>query len=199
MASKLQFYNMALTNIGMKKIFSTTSATSNPSLEACDLHYLEAITDTYSEYSWSFATVKEQFPVASVDVVGWDYVYPYPPKAASVNAVFSEANVDYKDEQEFEVVFIPSAGKKFVCSDEAEAYIEYTYIVEDTTIFSSKFIAAGAFKLAALIAPALTGDPALAQKMSEYAAVAISEAKRVNFTEKIKRPKRSNAIVDSRG
>ena len=64
----------------MKKLFNTTE--SNPSLEACELFWLEALKDVYSEYAWSFATVKDQFASPSTTVVGWDYVYTYPPKAA---------------------------------------------------------------------------------------------------------------------
>lgn len=197
MASRLQIYNMALSHIGMKKIYSTS--TQNPSLVACDLHYPEALEDTYSEYSWSFATVKEQFASPSIDIVGWDYVYTYPPKAAIVNAVFSAANVDYKDEQEFEVVFVPGSNKKVICSNEPDAYIEYTYIVEDTTLFSPKFVLALSFKLAALIAFSLTADASKSDEMRNAAAGVIAEAKRINFKEKIKRPEQSNKIVDARG
>lgn len=196
MASKLQVYNMALGNLGMQKIYSTDL--TNPSAKACDLYWDQAIEDTFSEHAWGFATVKEQFALVSVDVVGWEYVYAYPPKAAIVHNVFSEANVDYKEEQEFETVFIPDSNKKVICSNEAEAYIEYTYIVQDTTLYSPKFVVAAAFKLAALMAQTLTSDPNIAGAMQQNAGMIVAEAKRLNAKEKLKKANHTNKIVDAR-
>lgn len=197
MASKIQIYNLALSHIGMRKLFDTT--TQNPSLEACELHYPTALEDTYAEHSWSFATVKSKFAQVSADVVGWEYVYAYPPKAAVVNYVFSAANVKFKAEQDFEIVFLPESNKKVVCSNEPEAYQEYVHMVEDTTLFSPKFVLATSFKLAALIAPSLIADPEKAELMRASARGIINEAKRINFGEKEKRPEQTNEIVESRG
>lgn len=197
MASKIQIYNMALSNLGMAKIFSTDI--NDPRMKACELYYYEALIDTYAEHAWSFATVTEQFALVSATVVGWTYVYAYPPKAAIVHNVFSEGNVDFKEEKEFEIQFLPAQNKKVVCSNESEAYIDYTYIVEDTTIFSPKFVVALAFKLAAFMSQTLTTDPGVTQAMQHNANIIIDEAKRLNSKEKIKRPKQTNTIVESRG
>lgn len=198
--SKIQIYNFALVNLGMGKIFSTD--TSDPRLIACELFYPQALEDTYAEGTWSFATVKEQLALVSTTddagVVGWDYVYAYPPKAAKVDYVFSEANVDYREEQDFEIVFLADQNKKVVCSNEASAYQEYTYIVEDTTIFSAKFVVALSFKLAALIAQTLTTDPGIVQAMQQNASMIIQEAKRLDFKNKPKEKKQTNKIVNSR-
>ncbi len=194
--SKLQIWNMGLSHLGMPKIFSTDL--DNPSAIACDLYWLPALDDAFSELSWAFATVKEQFALVSETVVGWDYVYAYPPKAAGVHNVFSEANVMYKEEQEFETVFLPSSNKKVICSNEPEAWQEYTYVVLDTTIYSPKFVIAASFKLAALMAQSLTSDPGAGGAMQQNAGIIVSEAKRINAKEKIKRAQQTNPIVEAR-
>ena len=197
MASKIQIYNMALSHLGMQKIFDTTS--DDPRQNACNLYWYEALLDTYSELGWTFATVKEQFALVSgVTVPGWDYIYAYPPKASVVRYVYSEGNVDYKEEQEYEVIFLPSLNKRVVCSNESEAYQEYTYIVEDTTLFSPKFVMAQSFKLAALMAQTLTNDPAIATNMRSNSNVIIDEAKRINAKEKIKKKKQTSELLNSR-
>lgn len=196
MASKIQIYNMALGNLGMQKIFSTD--TDDPRYKACELYYTEALNDTYSEYAWGFANVKEQFAIVSATVVGWTYVYAYPPNGARVNNVFSEGNVTYKEEQDFELVFLPDQNKKVICSDEDSAYQEYTYIVEDTTIFSPKFVVALAFKLSALMGQTLTTDAGIAQTMQQNAVMIINEAKRLDATEKPRTVKQTNTLANSR-
>ena len=187
---------MALGNLGMQKIFSTD--TSDPRYKACELFYPEALNDTYSEHAWGFANVKAQFAIVSATVVGWDYVYAYPPNGARVNNVFSEANVEYKEEQEFETVFLPDQNKKVICSNEVSAYQEYTYIVEDTTIFSPKFVVATAFKLSALMGQTLTTDAGIVQAMQQNAFAVIQEAKRLDATEKPRTVKQTNKLVDAR-
>lgn len=196
MDSKIQIYNMALGNLGMQKIFSTD--TDDPRYKACELFYTEALEDTYAEHAWGFANVKEQFALVTATVVGWSYVYAYPPKAAQVHNVFSAANVDYKEEQDFEVVFLPDQNKKVVCSNEQSAYQEYTYKVADTTLFSPKFVVALAFKLAALMAQTLTTDIGIVQAMQQNAALIIGEAKRLDSNEKPRQPKQTNKIVNAR-
>ncbi len=187
---------MALSHIGMKAL--TTTVGGNPRADACNLFYDEALKDTYREHGWAFATVKDQFAMPSVEVVGWNYVYAYPPKAAIVRYVFDESNVDLKYKQEFEVVYIPAQNKKVVCSDLAEAYIEYTYIVEDATIFDSKFTLALSYKLAAMMAQTLTTDTQVGPNAMQNFQMIVAEAKRINFQEKIKRPTTESEIVNVR-
>ena len=196
MASKIKIYNLSLGHLGMQKIFSTD--TEDPRMKACLLYYPEALEDTYAEYAWGFANVIEKFAIVSATVVGWNYVYAYPPKAARVHNVYSEANFEYKEEQNFDKVFLPSQNKTVIVSNEAEAYQEYTYMVEDTTIFSPKFVIALSFKLAALMAQTLTTDPNIAGAMQQNAMGIIDEAKRLDAKEKPKTTKQSNKIVLSR-
>lgn len=196
MASKIKIYNLSLGHLGMQKIFSTD--TEDPRMKACELYYPEALEDTYAEYAWGFANVIEQFAIVSATVVGWDYVYAYPPKAARVNNVFSEENSEYKEEKDFDKVFLPSQNKTVIVSNEQAAYQEYTYKVEDTTIFTPKFVMALSFKLAALMAQTLTTDPNIAGAMQQNSLSIIDEARRLDSKEKPKRTKQTNEIVQSR-
>lgn len=196
--STLQIWNLALNFLGMETL--TTSALTNPSAKACNLFFETCRDDVYSEYRAAFATVKEALVLVDDTVIGWDYVYQYPTKCARVWNVFNEGSVEYKEEQEFEVVYLSSQNKRVICSNLESAYAEYTYKVADVTMFDAKFVLALSYKLATAIAPALLG--ADSQKATEalnlYLSV-ISEAKRLNAQEKIKKPTFSSGTVDSRG
>lgn len=197
-ASTLQIWNLALNFLGMETL--TTAALTNPSAKTCNLFFEVCRDDVYSEFRAAFATVKEALVLVDDTVIGWYHVYQYPTKSARVWNVFNEGTVEYKEEQEFEAVYLSAQNKRVICSNLESAYAEYTYKVADVTMFDSKFVLALSYKLATAIAPALLGSDS--QKATEalnlYLAV-ISEAKRLNAQEKIKKPTFSSGTLDSRG
>ncbi len=197
--SKIDICNMSLAHLGMRGITSLTASTNNPSVIACNKFYDPSRDDVFSNYRWPFATVRGLLAESSSSVLGWDYVYAYPARAATVWAVFDEATVDNKEEQEFETIFIPSINAKVLCSNKATAYAEYTYIVEDTTIFSPNFILAFSYKLGAAMAITLTVNQELGLALATMYAGMISEAKRIGWSERIKIPSQTSSYKTARG
>lgn len=197
MAALLDIYNLALGHLAMNKVNSTTGV--DPSTVACNNNYVTCRDDVFSESRWPFATARAALTLSAVTVLGWTYVYVYPTTAARVWFVFDEATVDTKHEQEFEVIYDVATGARVICSELSTAYAEYTYKVTDTTIYNPKFVMALSYRLAAAMAHTLTGDPAKGEALMGIYNAMISEAKRLSFAERIKKPTQTSGYVNSRG
>lgn len=119
--------------------------------------------------------------------------------AATVWTVFNEATETKKDEQDFEVYLIPgSTDEKIIVSNLDDAYMEYTFIVNDTTLWDSKFVVALSYRLAAMMAHVLTGDAAKGKELMNVSIAYIAEAKRIAAIEKLKKPNQTSSYQNSR-
>lgn len=199
MSSKVDIANLALTHIGgaSRGIVSLTENT--PAAIACNSFFDSCRDDVFSESQWPFASVSQPLLTAPEVVLGWTYIYAYPPKAARVWNVYNEATVNKKHEQEFEVKFIAGVNRRVICSNNPSAYADYTFKVEDTTIYDPKFVMALSYRLAAAIAFTLTGSPEVGEKLMLIYNGMLSEAKRLSGSEKIKKPEQTSSSVNSRG
>jgi len=197
MSSKIDICNMALAHLGMKAITSITAP--NPASIACNEFFDPSRDDVFSESRWPFASASEPLVLSTETVLGWNYAYAYPVKAAAVWDVYNEGSVSDKEEQEFEVIFKPSSNLRIVCSDLQLAYADYTYILEDTGIYSPKFVMALSYRLAASMSHTLIGSAEVGLKLLDIYGAAISEAKRVSSREKKKKPRQTSSYQDSRG
>lgn len=195
--SKVSICNLALNHLSANTINSLSE--DSPSAVACNSFYDDSLNDVFSEFQWPFATVRETLVLSSAEVLGWDYVYQYPVKAAAVWSVFDEATVDKKHEQEFETFFIPSQNIRVIGSNLASAYAEYTYKVSDPTIYNAKFVIAFSYRLASAMAFSLTGSEKTGiDLLSVYNAI-LAEAKRMAYSERLKKPTQTSGYVTSRG
>ena len=197
--SQLGLYNLALQHLGMKKITSISG--TDPSTVACNNFYETCLNDAYSEHAWPFATAQATVNASSVTApLGWTYCYDYPTEnCAKVWLVFNEATYDKPDEQDFNTFYDPTTGTRIIASNLEEAYIEYTHIVSDPTLWDTKFYLAMSYKLAASMAHALTGDAQKGLALMQLYNGIIHEAKRVGSSEQRKKPVFSSAYQNSRG
>lgn len=201
MSTKLEIFNMALAHLGMKSVASTTG--TDPSTVAANAFYQPSLDDLFREARLPFCTLLAELTTSTATVVGYDYVYEYPTNAATVWSVFDEGTVDRREQQEFEVMLAlvgtASTETKVVCSNLADAYGEYTYKVTDTSLFDPKFTLAFSYRLASNMAHTLIGDVEKGLKLLEISNAILSEAKRINSVEKIKKPIQESGYVNSRG
>lgn len=118
---------------------------------------------------------------------------------ATVWHVFDESTADKKDEQDFAVFLIPgSTDRRIICTNLDDAYMEYTFIVNDTTLWDAKFVMAMGYRLAASAALLLPADPKKGEGlMNAYNAI-IAEAKRISATERIKKPSTTSGYQKAR-
>jgi len=197
---QLQIYNLALSHLGMSPLTALTG--TDPSTVACAAYFEPCRDDMFREHEWSFARVQAALVEYTGTVpLGWLYAYDYPTvNAATVWTVFNEGCADTKHEQDFSTFYIPTDAKKVIVSDLEDAYMEYTYIVEDIAIWDAKFFMALTYRLAASMAKVLTGDAdnrgaLLGQAYNSI----ISEAKRIGAMEDIKTPKQTSSYQNARG
>lgn len=192
---------MALAHLGMKSIGAISG--TDPSSVAANAFYQPSLDDLFREAKLPFCTIMAALTTSSATVVGYDYVYQYPTKAATIWSVFDEGTVDRREQQEFEVMLAlvgtAATETKVICSNLADAYAEYTYKITDTSLFDQKFTLAFSYRLASNMAHTLIGDVEKSLKLLEISNVILSEAKRINSVEKIKKPIQESSYVNSRG
>lgn len=188
---------MALTHLAMNPIVSVND--NNPAASCADIFWQNALDDTFSEHRWPFANTQEQLAELDKTIIGWDYVYAYPTKAACVFYVYDEGSWQKKEANEFEEFYLPAPdNKRVIATNIEQAYAEYTYKVTDTTLWNAKFVLSFSYKLAALMAHSLTGDKTMAAGINPLFKSSIDDAKRLTSQEKIKKPYRQSSAYDAR-
>lgn len=193
--------NIALSHIGQGEL-EDVETDVGPEADACRRYYSIARKDVLREHSWGFATSQiplvENPSVDEDDYPEWTYFYTYPSSCLTVWAVFNEATVQEKWEQEFEVIHNPTLGERIILTDQEDAFAEYSHDVQDVTLWDEKFVMAFTYRLAAMIAKQVTGDGEIANQMMVLSNAYISEAKRVGSSEKKKVVEHSSKYINAR-
>lgn len=199
MTSDVQIANLALSHLGNDTITSLTS--DHPSASTISLFWDLTRDDVLREHKWPFSTAIVTLASLDTDIPTWTYFYGYPSNCLKIWTVFNDATLDTKEEQDFEILFLPPSDNRLViCSNIEQAYAEYSYKVQDVTIWDPKFSMAFSYRLAANIAPRLCADDNKAKEMMNIYSAFMLETKRVSAGERSKkRPEISSGYVDSRG
>lgn len=192
MAADLTLVNLSLVTLG-QNVITQAQLTANaiPSAVAANLWFDTCRDEVLGANNWSFATVTETLTALDKEDSQWDYVYSYPASTLCVSSiwrVWNDATADTADQQEFAVKYIPTLGVTAVFTDLDEAIAEYTYKVEDTDLWTREFSMAFVYRLAAAMAISLTGAKDKGIEASVTYNNLISEAKRLSFSEKKKKP-----------
>jgi hypothetical protein len=96
-------------------------------------------------------------------------------------------------------VYQPSANRKLICSNLNSAYAELTHYVEDPNIFDEGFVFLLSLRLAANASHALIGDSKLGLDLIKLYTQTLSEARRISFIERQKKPTQNSSYVNARG
>jgi hypothetical protein len=186
----LTIYNLALSHIGQKPVDNTTDETQ-PEILACNTHFESARDSVLAQLAFPFnaAPIKleQHMSINDTSIPGWSFFYTYPASVLSVWEVYSSANAATAIENDFEVRYLPAIGEKIVCTNEADAYANCSYLVTDYSLWDDRFIEAVSYKLAASIAIAITGDAELAMKFRDMYNMMVHDTKRKSAREKRKK------------
>lgn len=197
----LTIYNLALSHIGQKPVANTTDETQ-PEILACNTHFEAARDSVLSQIAFPFNSapieLDQHLNINDTSIPGWSYFYTYPASTLAIWDVYSSANASSAFEKDFEVRFLPAIGAKIVCSDEADAYANVSYLVSDYTLWDDRMIEAISYKLAAAICMSITGDAELAMKVRDMYNVIVNEAKRKSHREKRKKHSPTSAYKSAR-
>ena len=194
--STIEICNLALSHLGIKPITSLIDA--NEPARALNRIFNVTKDVVLRAKDWRFATVKDVLDELDVEVPGWNYVYMYPPRCLFVRKVFVDTDNYNPDGIEYEVLFIPSINAKVIACSFSDAYIEYTYQMADTTLFDKSFVLALSFLLAAQVAKPLTGNDDIAKLMLQIYGTLVSDAARINNSEKNIKPNQVSSFEEAR-
>lgn len=187
----LTIYNLALSHLGQKPVSSTTDETQ-PEILACNTHFAAARDAVLAQLAFPFnnapIALSLYTTIDDISIPGWTYFYTYPSSALAVWEVYNSGNASTAFEQDFEVRYLPAVAAKIICTDEADAYANVSYLVTDYTLWDDRFIEAVSYKLASAIAIPIGADVDLAMKVRDMYNIMIHEAKRTSAREKRKKP-----------
>lgn len=198
--TQLQAVNISLGHLGMPAITQAElTANVHPSAIAANLYWEPARNDVLGEFNWSFATTTLALSALSVNDASWDFVYTNPTTSVgSIWAVFNDATITEKYEQEFEVKYISTLSLSAIFTNLDDAYGEFTYKVTDPAVWSNKFVMAFTYRLASMMSLPLGIGPDKGLQLMEISNSYFSETKRVNSSEKRKVTPQSSKYQDSR-
>lgn len=160
MASTTDICNLALSHLSVgTTIANVETERSTPAL-ACRTFFSTARDATLRDFAWPFAT-----KIADLQLVTespndeWDFSYRYPTDAVNIRRVLSGVRNDTSSTRvPFRVMYDVSGP--VIYSDEESGEIEYTVRVTNVNHYPPDFVMALSLRLAAYIAPRVTGgDP----------------------------------------
>lgn len=113
----------------------------------------------------------------------WLYAYTYPSNCVAMWHIYNSGTSDKDNGKQFRIVYDSVNNAKVILTDCDLAMGEYTFDLDDTTLYDANFVTAFAFRLAADMAPNLTGDYGMGLDMMKMFNMAISEAERMSSYE----------------
>jgi hypothetical protein len=193
--TQLQIVNKALDLISVAPI--TSMSENSPAALLANRVWNPCRQEALKGHDWSFATVIVALSTANYTIVAndWTYAYQYPATALEVWHVYYTAK-DKK--QDFRRIYDPVSTATVILSNIADAIAEFTYDLTDTTFYDAHFCSVLAYLLAANMAKALTGDPALADSMLKVYNAYMSDAERMSSYEAGGPATPSSTFVDAR-
>lgn len=167
MASKVEIWNLALSNIGHR---ANIADPDEASAEAnhCRRFYPIALGVTLERFAWSFATRRAALAEVTNPVDHWGYAYGLPNLCIKARAVLLPESSDDSKEQAFAIESDDNGDAILYCNVE-DAVLKYTTLVEDTNKFTPHFILALSYDLASMLVGPIPKDMKLKKSMMDAA------------------------------
>lgn len=195
MATKIEICNIALSRLGADTVNSLTEASE--SARQIALRY-DAVRDAVlRDIPWNFAArMAPLAPAANREYLGWSNVYGYPSDCVFLRKVY---NSEEATDEEFRIVSGGEGDRRFILARVADAWAEYTARITDTKLFDPQFVDALAWRLAADMADAVTGDARRRQPLLEIYQGIVMLARENELSEGLNHPvSQSGAYVSAR-
>lgn len=181
---QIQIINLGLGHISQRSIEDLNE--SSVQAEEASKVYDSCLQECLRGNNWAFAAVIDA--LASVanytPPSNWGYAYAYPANSMAMwrisNSYTDPAN---KKGEDFRVVYVPALKVKVILTNCIQAYGEYTYYLQDTTLYDAAFVNVLSFRLAAALAMPLNADQDMAINMTKIFQNQMSEAQRQNSYE----------------
>jgi hypothetical protein len=178
MASKVDVWNLALSNIGHKAQIADPDERSAEA-NHCRRFYPMALGVTLERFAWGFATRRAILAQVDNPVDHWMFAYALPNLCIAPRAVLLPESTDDSQEQDFEIESV-EGGDVILYTNVEDAVLKYTTQVDDTTKYSPLFVMAVAADLAAMLVGPIPKDPRKRQEMQQLAVYYTGQAQASN-------------------
>lgn len=166
-SSSTEICNLALSHLGNGKTISNIDTERSAEALACRAFYETARDVTLRDANWPFATAFRALGLIETDpTTEWTYSYRYPTDCLKLRRFLSGIRNDNRQSRTPYRIARDDAGR-IILTDLVDANVEYTFKETSVIRFPSDFVMALSFRLAAYIAPRVTGGDAF--KMGERA------------------------------
>lgn len=159
--TRTEIANMALAHLGSSKTIQDLDTENSKEAKACRTFYETVVDEILRDISWPFATQFVDLALVEEDPTDeWGFSYRYPVTCLMIRRILSGIRNDNRQSRVPYKIGSDDQGK-LIYTDEPEASIEYTHTRgREISLWSADMITAVSYKLAARVAPLLTGgDP----------------------------------------
>ncbi|MBR6510860.1 MAG: hypothetical protein IKT51_01260 [Phascolarctobacterium sp.] len=199
MLNNTDICNMALAYLAKGRIANINE--QSELARQCKLFYETTKKSLLRDYSWGFAKRVIKLAELTEESPYWNNLYAYPEKCVCVRKIFAADNgkiVTAEQEKEKWDLFLATDNVLAIGCDIEQAWMEYTYDVDDAELFSADFLEAFTHMLAFNICLQLTGNTVLQQQQYQLAQNALSRAKYTTAAEKHSKPEYPSKYFDGR-
>lgn len=159
-ASKTEIANLAISHLGVAKEIGNLDTEKSQEAGACRKFYDLALETTLRDFDWPFATKYETLGLIESDPNDeWDFSYRYPSDALKIRKILSGTRNDTRQSR---IPFVEGQDNsgKLIFTDQEDAQVKYTPFTTNVALYPPDFIMALSLRLAAYVAPRITGgDP----------------------------------------
>jgi hypothetical protein len=175
--SEVSICNVALGRLAISNEIASLTEQSNEAVQ-CRRFYETTRDRVLTEAPWNFASRRSSLANVGTPPDGWGYRYRYPNDCLQARKIINPASRSPAADQRipFAVMEDQDNAGKVIVTDEANAVLEYTLRVTDTTLFSPGFDSALAWALAAEIGGPLKADVKWIQLAEQRYAMALMQA-----------------------
>lgn len=161
-SSTTEVANMALSHLGVGTQITALATERSAEANACRRFFETTVQATLRDFAWPFATkIVDLVQVEEDPNDEWGYSYRYPSDCLRFVKVLSGVRNDTRQSRvPTKIVQDDDTSGKLILCDSVDAQGEYTYYVSQIERWPDDFVLAVSFRLAAYIAPLITGaDP----------------------------------------
>jgi len=196
--TKLGICNLALSILGQAELSSLSE--ENQRCTLCKQYYDIARQQALREHDWSFARCKEKLTlVREVDEGSrMAYIYKKPANCLFVFKIYNDSLHTGLKEQQFKLEFDNIIKQEVIRTETADAYVEYTKNITDTSMFDVSFVDAVSALMAYKMAHSLTGSTQITQLAYQQYQMAMDGARYVNKVEQLEDAVFLNPFLDAR-
>lgn len=160
MASIPEICNLAISHLGSSKEIANLDTEKSSEAAACRRFYETCRKTVLTAARWPFATKFITMALIETDPTAeWGFAYRYPSDCLQIRRLGSGIRIDTHNSRVPYKIIYDDLGA-IVLTDSDDPFIEYTYDAKDPSKYPEDFTLAFSLRLAAYIAPRITGgDP----------------------------------------